>query len=111
MITHCLINHGDNNYNKYIQGVLRCNWVIYVGSYRDLRAKLIKEVHDIGMGGHSGVRVIIKRLQQLFYWPNLSLEVKAYIKNCLACQQMKSESIAAQVCCNHCRFLLKLGRE
>lgn len=83
LITHCLINPADNSYNEYIQGVLRCSGVIYVGSYEDVRAKLIKEVHDTGMGGHSGVRVTIKRLQQLFYWPNLSSEVKEYIKNCL----------------------------
>ncbi|MCI15048.1 putative retroelement pol polyprotein, partial [Trifolium medium] len=47
------------------------------------------DVFAIKQGGHSGIRGTIARLTAAFAWPNLTKDVKLYIKECLTCQQNK----------------------
>lgn len=94
LITQCLLKPG-NQVNTNSQGVLRCNGVLYVGENGELHKRLIAEVHTSAVGGHSGINVTLKKLQQIFYWPNMTTQVKEFVRQCHICQQMKSESVAS----------------
>jgi hypothetical protein len=44
-------------------------------------------------GGHSGVKVTLKKIQQSFYWPKLSQFITEKIATCPICQISKSEHV------------------
>nr|CAH7767552.1 unnamed protein product [Callosobruchus chinensis] len=48
-----------------------------------VRMEMIKLLHK----GHIGVCKTINKARQLFYWPNLSNDVIAYIKKCRTCEK------------------------
>jgi len=41
------------------------------------------------MGGHTGIARTIHKLQNKYYWPNLSKDTTNYIKSCHQCQSNK----------------------
>ncbi|KAL6348238.1 hypothetical protein AAG906_005529 [Vitis piasezkii] len=59
-----------------------------------LRAKLLYEVHDSKVGGHSGILRTYRRLQQQFYWPKMHKAVQEYVQKCEVCQRIKPETKA-----------------
>lgn len=52
-------------------------------------------MHDIAIGGHSGVSVTLFRISQVYYWKKLKKDVYSYVKQCEICQKCKGE------CVNH----------
>ena len=78
--------HSDKNCSKLLQelaldpqsnpgfslqsGILRYKGRIYIGENTDLRSKLFHTFHSSPMGGHSGNRVTLHKMQQVFYWPH-----------------------------------------
>ncbi|KAI9159645.1 hypothetical protein LWI28_000592 [Acer negundo] len=75
------------------EGLIRRNGLIYIGGTGTVREKLIEEAHSSVVGGHSGTRSIIKRLQLFFYWPTMNQEVKTRVATCQVCQQNKNEQV------------------
>ncbi|KAH7549601.1 hypothetical protein JRO89_XS13G0055000 [Xanthoceras sorbifolium] len=75
IIPGLLIDSQANQNFSYRDGILRKDGVIYVGSFGDLRQKLIEEAHSSVMGGHSGVKGTMKRLQLFFGWDTMLKEV------------------------------------
>ncbi|PNY06477.1 hypothetical protein L195_g002943, partial [Trifolium pratense] len=71
------------------QGILYYRDRIFVPMETGLRPSILQEFHDSPLAGHSGVRGTIARLTSVFAWPNLTKDVKGYIKACLTCQQSK----------------------
>lgn len=53
---------------------------------RSLRSKKIS--HDIPTAAHLGVAKTKKRLEQHFYWPKMSKDIKEYIRTCDICQRL-----------------------
>lgn len=58
----------------------------------DFREDLLKHYHSSLPGGHLGVRKTFEKLQRNYYWPNLHLNVKRFIKSCWDCQQCKANN-------------------
>jgi hypothetical protein len=86
----------DQLHSHYVwrNGLLRYKeWVIILAD-STLRAKLLHEMHDTKIGGHSGVLRTYKKLGQQFYWPGMRTSVQKYIKNCVVCQKTKSKTLA-----------------
>jgi hypothetical protein len=86
----------DQLHSHYVwrNGLLRYKeWVIILADFT-LRAKLLYEMHDTKIGGHSGVLRTYKKLGQQFYWPGMRKSVQEYIKNCVVCQKTKSKTLA-----------------
>jgi transposase InsO family protein len=71
------------------QGILYYHDRIFIPLETGFRATLLQEFHDSPLSGHSGIRGTIARLAAAFAWPNLTKDVKLYIKACLICQQSK----------------------
>lgn len=73
-------------------GILRFKNSVYIGKTGQLKQQLLQDFHKSNFGGHSGERATLKRLQLIFYWPNMKEQVTSYIKSCPVCQKNKSEN-------------------
>ena len=49
---------------------------------KPLRAKILKLAHDVPAAAHLGMIKTKKRLEQHFYWPSMSEDIKLYIRTC-----------------------------
>ncbi|RVW32429.1 Transposon Tf2-8 polyprotein [Vitis vinifera] len=74
-------------------GLLFFKGRVVIPSHAALRTKLLHEMHDTKIGGHSGVLRTFKKLAQQFYWPKMYQAVQEYIKKCETCQKVKSETM------------------
>ena len=57
----------DPDYHLDQQGLLKFKGKLYVGSANNIRHDLIKALHDSAVGGHSGQRGCLQRIQALFH--------------------------------------------
>lgn len=78
-------NMGPNEY-ELSHGLLkyRGRWV--VGSQGNLRKLIYEELHEKGVGGHSGVRATLKRIEQYFFWVGMRRDITEWIAECSVCQ-------------------------
>ena len=54
---------------------------------KELRVKLIKEIHSGLSGGHTGVKKTKSQLQRKAYWHQWATDVESYCKSCPECNQ------------------------
>ena len=48
---------------------------------------VLKEVHEGACGNHSGARSIVHKVVCIgYYWPNMQVDAKVYVKICDQCQ-------------------------
>ena len=50
-------------------------------------------MHDSAIGGHSGQKGCLHRIQALFHWPGLKRDVIQYVRSCDVCQRNKHENV------------------
>lgn len=56
------------------------------------RKRLIEYFHGNELfGGHFGITQVITKLKKLYYWPNMSNDIRKYINNCEKCRKSKVE--------------------
>lgn len=73
-------------------GLLHRFGKLYVPDDRRLRSDLLVEAHDSRLSGHLGSRKTLALLARSYYWPAMRLEVKEYVKSCLACATNKARN-------------------
>ncbi|KAL8123831.1 hypothetical protein AgCh_011723 [Apium graveolens] len=66
-------------------------WVI--GSQGSLGRQIFEELHSIGIGGHSGIKATIRRIEEYFSWSTLKQDVGRWVRECGVCQEVKGENI------------------
>ncbi|GKE86588.1 RNA-directed DNA polymerase, partial [Tanacetum coccineum] len=71
-----------------------------------LRIQLIKEVHAGGLSAHLGRDKTIASVKSQFYWPQLKMDVGAFMKRCVTCQEEKGK---AQNTGLYCKVVLSRG--
>ena len=54
------------------------------------RNELLKHFHDTKTAGHWSTVKVYKKLHRKYYWPNMSEDVKDYIRSCHSCQRKKN---------------------
>lgn len=74
-------------------GLIRYKGRIWVGNNEDLQAKLISELHNNPIGGHSGFPVTYRRIKRLFAWMGMKKQVKKQLQQCQVCIQAKPERV------------------
>ena len=74
-------------------GILRYKNRICIGSSTDLKERLFSSFHSSAMGGHSGSRVTLHRLKQLFHWPHMKKYIADQVTQCPVCQISKTERV------------------
>jgi hypothetical protein len=74
-------------------GILRFKGKVYIGSSTTLRDKVFETYHSSLFGGHSGTKVTLHRLKQVFFWPHLRQYVNDKVAACPICQISKTEKL------------------
>ncbi|KAL0446254.1 UNVERIFIED_CONTAM: Retrovirus-related Pol polyprotein from transposon.6 [Sesamum latifolium] len=57
------------------RGILKKNRKICVGKSTELRTKIISQLHDSTIGGHSGINDTYQRVKSMFYWSLMKSDV------------------------------------
>jgi len=53
------------------------------------RRRALQDCHDSPTSGHAGHFKTFQRLRQLYYWPKMEEDCKAYVRSCRICQEQK----------------------
>jgi hypothetical protein len=72
-------------------GIIRHHDKVWIGANVGLQTQIISAFHASAMGGHSGAQATYQRLQNLFHWKGLKVDVETFVKQCAVCQQAKHE--------------------
>ena len=62
---------------------------IYLEDNKDLRRKILQEIHDSPIGGHPGISNTWDLVKRRYEGPRLRKFVEAYVKGCAKCQENK----------------------
>lgn len=86
--------HPQARENYFLQnGLIRYKGRVWVGDNPVLQHKLISEMHDNPIGGHSGFPVTYRKLKRLFAWKGMKKQVQHQLKQCQVCLQAKPERL------------------
>ena len=69
-------------------------WKIVIPDVQNLKKTLLQEMHSIPFAGHQGYQKTLARVQQHFWWPGHTLEVRDFVISCPVCQTEKYEARA-----------------
>jgi hypothetical protein len=58
----------------------------------EIKTTLLKEAHDIPIGGHVGITKTLDLLSRSFFWPRIQSDVRDYVLSCRLCQENKSRN-------------------
>jgi transposase InsO family protein len=59
----------------------------------DDRDQILRNVHDAPTSGHMGFLKTLKRLQEDYFWPGMSRDVRQHVKACEVCKRSKSSNL------------------
>ena len=68
----------------------------YVPDFEPLKIELLKRYHDSPLAGHPGSAKTLELISRDYYWPQLYLFVKRYVRNCRICVRIKPSNTASQ---------------
>jgi hypothetical protein len=71
LLTELAIDKTSNPKYTLNSGILRYKGRMYIGENTQLKDKIFHSFHSSAFGGHSGTRVTLHKIKQLFFWPNL----------------------------------------
>ena len=72
------------------QGLFWRGHQLVIPEYSDLRRSCLKLCHDAPWAGHFGMDRTLQLVQQIYWWPRLLEDVKAYVATCPPCQRNKA---------------------
>ena len=58
-----------------------------------IRSFLLREFHDAMYSGHVRVTKTYKKVRVNFWWPEMQVFIKSYIKSCDICQRSKTPTL------------------
>lgn len=70
-------------------GVLYKGDNLWVSGEPALLLEIVRDAHDPPSCGHSGMNRTEELIKRYYYWPNMRLVIKRYIRNCHSCQRAK----------------------
>ena len=90
---------------KYISGYRIENGILYRTIYssnneskkllcvpKNLRKRILEELHDSKLSGHLGFLKTYTKIRERFYWNRMERTVRQYVRNCVSCQERKSDT-------------------
>ncbi|GJT37887.1 putative reverse transcriptase domain-containing protein [Tanacetum coccineum] len=72
-------------------GTLCLNNRSWLPFYGDLRNLVLHESHKSKYSIHSGSDKMYQDLKQLYWWPNMKVNIATYVSKCLTCSKVKAE--------------------
>ena len=77
---------------REVDGIMYKKEKIYILKDEELRAEIIWLYHNMPVGGHRGQQKIVELVTRNFWWPEITKEVKQYVKEYDACQHNKNHT-------------------
>lgn len=77
-----------NNLTSDMDEIEEFQWKLWVPS--SLTHVLIKEAHEPEEKSHGGINKTLNFLKNKYYWPNMVVQVKNYVNQCILCKECKS---------------------
>ncbi|WVZ83940.1 hypothetical protein U9M48_031034 [Paspalum notatum var. saurae] len=85
-----LVVHSPNAKGYSLdQGLIKYKGKFWLGNNSAIQTKVIAAFHSIPIGGHSGINNTYYKVNKLFAWKGLKLQVESFVKQCIICQQAK----------------------
>ena len=94
------VKQNENVY-KMLNGILLVHqlrqdaeldyWRIVVPDNKEIRDKVVQELHSIPYSAHPGIQRTIGKVRKSFFWKGMSGHVREYVENCPVCQMEKSD--------------------
>nr|GEV07598.1 putative reverse transcriptase domain-containing protein [Tanacetum cinerariifolium] len=75
----------------HTDGTLCLNNKSWVPCFGDLRALIMRESYKSKYSIHPGSNKIYQNLKQLYWWPNMKVNIVTYVGKCLTCSKVKAE--------------------
>jgi hypothetical protein len=102
-------NIQDDRYTV-VDDIIYYKGRIYLVPESILKEKILRAVHDAPLVGHPGYLKTYRQVRERFSWKGLKGDVLRYVRECLTCQQNKSELTHPQVYYSLYLFWSKNGR-
>lgn len=72
-------------------GLIRRNGMVYIPDDSATRMQILRANHDDPwQGGHFGRTRTTEVIQRSYWWPNITKDIRHYVKTCDVCQRMKT---------------------
>lgn len=65
-------------------------WKLWIPS--SLTNTLIRRAHEPEEKSHGGMNKTLHTLRMKFYWPNMALQVRSFVRNCRVCKECKASN-------------------
>lgn len=100
------VQEGNRPYLNYsfTNSNLRYKNRIYMDKNQYMWRKLIKNVYNDPIGGHSRILGTYKQVRSLFYWRHLYKDVKALVHVVILVREIRLKKLIIQAFFNHCQF-------
>ena len=66
------------------------HWRLVVPDVPNIKKKIMDELYVVPYSGHLGYQKTLKKVQQSFYWPDHTVDVRDFVLGCQVCQMEKS---------------------
>ncbi|GJR23428.1 putative reverse transcriptase domain-containing protein [Tanacetum coccineum] len=63
----------------------------WLSCYGDLRTLIMHESHKSKYSVHPGFNKMYQDMKQLYWWPNMKVDIATYVNKCLTCLKVKAE--------------------
>ena len=65
-------------------------WRVVIPDVPEVKRRIMEELHTVPYSGHLGYHKTLKKVQQNFYWPDHTVDVRDFVLGCQVCQMEKS---------------------
>ena len=92
-----VVTFGNRDY-RYSHGLVevkvdkedRRSWKLLIPDVPEVKKRIMEELHSVPYSGHLGFHKTLKKIQQNFYWPDHTVEIRDFVLSCEVCQAEKS---------------------
>lgn len=88
----CITNQPHNPNYSIRDHLLFWKGRLVLPADHEIVQKILHEFHSSMLGGHAGFARTLARISAQFFWHGMNRDIKAYVQNCLTCQQAKTEA-------------------
>ena len=80
---------GDSKWKTDSRGLLRFKGRAYIPPIEAVKGEILRINHDDPSGGHGGQRRTLENIRRKYYWHNMHIDIKHYVRTCDTCQRVK----------------------
>nr|GFB07165.1 putative reverse transcriptase domain-containing protein [Tanacetum cinerariifolium] len=81
----------ENKFYKRPDGILCFEGISWIPLYRGVQNLIMHELHKSKYSIHPGSDKMYHNIKELYWWPNMKLDIATYISKGLTCSKVKAE--------------------